>query len=145
MGSSNTPLFCFMRLDYNGEFPSGMKDYLETYGWHFSKKMSEWAASNMYKEVNGKKVSITPYTREQVESLKARFGVTISGKGYDEVYIANMCKADYLGGSVHNEQDLIVYVKQTIDDPDGYEGMPFTRFYADCIGSGTPILWEDML
>jgi hypothetical protein len=23
--------------------------------------------------------------------------------------------------------------------------MPFTRFYADCIGSGTLIPWEDML
>jgi hypothetical protein len=23
--------------------------------------------------------------------------------------------------------------------------MPFTRFYADCIGSGTSIPWEDLL
>ena len=32
-----------------------------------------------------------------------------------------------------------------IDDVDAYPGMPFTRFYADCIGSGTPILWEEAL
>jgi hypothetical protein len=23
--------------------------------------------------------------------------------------------------------------------------MPFTRFYADCIGNGTPIPWSDLL
>ena len=38
-----------------------------------------------------------------------------------------------------------LFVKDYIDDPDGYEGLPFTRFYADCIGSGTPIMWSDML
>ena len=32
-----------------------------------------------------------------------------------------------------------------LDDPDGYRGLPFTRFYADCIGSGTPVMWEEML
>lgn len=37
------------------------------------------------------------------------------------------------------------YIKDVIDDPDAYDGMPFTRFYADCIGSGTPINWEDMI
>lgn len=134
-----------MRLDVNSKFPSGMKEYLEIYGWHFSRKMAEWAASNMYKEVNGKKDSITPYTQEQYNLLKKKFNIDINGKGYDELYLANMCKADRLGGSVKNENDLILYVKETIDDPDGYEGLPFTRFYADCIGSGTPIPWEEML
>lgn len=134
-----------MRLDSNSVFPSGMEDYLGIYGWHFSKKMAEWASSNMYKEVNGKKVSITPYTKEQLDSIKTRIGLKYESKGYDDVYLANMCKADYYGGCVKTEADLVLYIKQTIEDPDGYEGMVFTRFYADCIGSGTPILWDDMI
>jgi len=32
-----------------------------------------------------------------------------------------------------------------VDDPDGYDGLPLTRFYADCVGSGTAVLWEEML
>jgi hypothetical protein len=28
---------------------------------------------------------------------------------------------------------------------DGYDGLPMTRFYADCIGSGNPIIWEDVI
>ena len=61
------------------------------------------------------------------------------------MYIANMCKADFLGKSVPDDVHMIQYVKDVVEDPDAYEGMPFTRFYADCIGSGTPIPWEDVL
>lgn len=135
-----------MRLDYRDEFPSGMEEYLSMYGWHFSKKMCEWATSMMYKTVNGVKSYITPYTKDQIDALLKQFGIKLTNsKGYDYVYIANMCKADFLGKSIKDESGVIFYIKDVIDDPDGYEGMPFTRFYADCIGSGTPISWEDML
>jgi len=39
-----------MRLDARSSFPSGMEKYLEFYGWHFSKKMEEWAAKRMTKD-----------------------------------------------------------------------------------------------
>lgn len=35
--------------------------------------------------------------------------------------------------------------KDYLGDPDGYEGVAFTRFYADCIGKGALIPWDDML
>ena len=135
-----------MRLDYRDEFPSGMEEYLSIYGWHFSKKMCEWAASRMYKDVNGKKEYIIPYTKESLDALLKRWNIRLEKEvAYDAVYIANMCKADFLGSSVRTEDLLAKYVKDVIDDPDGYDGLPFTRFYADCIGSGTPISWEDVL
>lgn len=50
-----------MRLDSREKFPSGMEDYLSQYGWHFSKKMCEYATSRMYKkDANGKKSYISP-------------------------------------------------------------------------------------
>jgi hypothetical protein len=135
-----------MRLDYKDKFPSGMEEYLSMYGWHFSKKMCEWASSKMYKNNNGKKEYIDPYTRNRLDDLLNIYGIKLrNNKGYDDVYIANMCKADFLGDSVKGEDGLVLYVRGVIDDPDGYEGLPFTRFYADCIGSGTPIPWEDVL
>ena len=135
-----------MRLDYRDTFPSGMEEYLSQYGWHFSKKMCEWASSKMYRKVPGGKEYIKPYTMESLNQLAANFGKPLNNaKGYDAVYLANMCKADFLTTSIRNEIDLLQYVKDVIDDPDGYEGMPFTRFYADCIGSGTPIPWEDVI
>ena len=137
-----------MRLDNYGAYPSGMREYLSTYGWHFSKKMCEWAVSRMYKdgEENKPEQAIPNYTRERVDLLLKRFNLKLEkNKGYDDVYVANMCKFDFLGSSIDNEMRLAQFIKDYIDDADAYEGMPFTRFYADCIGSGTPIMWEDMI
>lgn len=134
------------RLDSYSTFPSGMEDYLSTYGWHFSKKMCEWAASKMYKIELGKKKFIEPYTKEKVDTLLKQYNVRLTkDSGYDSVYLANMCKADYLGKSVRSEADLVQFIYDSIEDPDGYEGKTFTRFYADCVGSGEPVIWEDML
>ena len=35
--------------------------------------------------------------------------------------------------------------KDFIDDEDAYPGLPFTRYFADLIGSGTNVPWEDVL
>ena len=123
-----------------------MDEYLSYYGWHFSKKMCEWAASRMYRLVNERPIKIDPIKKEQLDEILKRYSVTLKkDKGYDAVYVANMCKADYLGRSVKDEGAMVQFIIDTIEDPDGYEGMVFTRFYADCVGSGTPINWEDMI
>ena len=136
-----------MRLDARDVFPSAMEEYLGLYGWHFSKKMFEWAASNMYKkDSSGKRTYITPMSKEDVENLLKRTGVSLENKyGYDYVFVANMAKADYFGSSITDDQHLALFIKDYVDDKDGYPELPFTRFYADCVGTGTPIDWEDML
>jgi hypothetical protein len=95
----------------------------------------------MYKkDPSGKKIKIQTLTKENVDELLKRYGIVLDNKhGYDYVFAANMCKADYLGSSVPDEQHLALFVKDYVDDPDGYPELPFTRFYADCIGTGTPI------
>ena len=136
-----------MRLDAREVFPSGMEEYLSQYGWHFSRKMCEWAVSRMYKRNSlDKKIPIQRWNKDSVDKLLNKYGVTIENKiGYDYVFAANMCIADYYGSSIIDEQHVALFIKDYVDDPDGYEELPFTRFYADCIGSGVPINWEDML
>ena len=136
-----------MRLDAREVFPSGMEEYLSQYGWHFSKKMCEWAVSRMYKRNSlDKKIPIQSWNKDSVDKLLNKYGVTIENKiGYDYVFAANMCIADYYGSSIIDEQHVALFIKDYVDDPDGYAELPFTRFYADCIGSGVPINWEDML
>lgn len=136
-----------MRLDMYDDFPSGMKEYLKSYGWHFSKAMCEFAVSNMEKEDgNGKKTKIQPLSKDQVDALLKQYNIELKKKeGYDYVYAANMCKADFLSSSVPNDQYLAKFVKDYVDDPDAPEGKTFCRFYADCIASGMPIIWEDMM
>lgn len=132
------------RLDSRSAFPEAMENYLEFNGWHFNKKMCQWAVSKMYKKDGEKKEYIEPYTLESLKALQEKVKVEFE-IDYDAVYIANMCKADFLGSSIQNETQLAKYVKDVVEDPDGYDGLPFTRFYADCIGSGTSIPWDDLL
>ena len=135
------------RLDSRDKYPSGMEDYLAFNGWHFNKKMCDWAVSKMYKiNVAKRKEYITPYTKETVENLLKANNIKLDKDvGYDAVYVANMAKADFYGSSISDDMHLAKFIKDYLDDPDGYDGIVFTRFYADCIGSGTPIMWEDML
>lgn len=136
-----------MRMDQNAIYPSGMREYLDNYGWHFSKKMCDFAVSRMYrKDEAGRKVRIEPYTKEAVMQLLKAYNVTLEHDyGYDACFAANMCKSDYFKSSIKTEQDLAQFVKDYVDDPDAYEGLPFTRYYADTIGAGIPILWEEMM
>lgn len=132
-----------MRYDYKQRLPYGMEEYIEIYGWHFSKKMCDWAVSMMYSDDEGINTS---YDKDRIDSLLNMYGITLkNSKGYDYVYVANMGKSDFMGKSITDEHHLMKFVKDYIDDKDGYDGMPFTRFYADCIGKGNPICWNDMI
>lgn len=65
---------------------------------------------------------------------------------HDAVYVVNMCKADYLGDAVpNNDYNLCMYVKKTIDDPDGYEGQPFNRWMSDIRGMNIPVDWSEFV
>lgn len=130
------------RLDNYARFPSGMQDYLGAYGWHFSKKMCDWAISRM-KTKDGQ---LEPLRKEDLDALMKKYGIKLENDvAFDALYVANMAKADYFGRSISDMAHLALFVKDYLDDPDGYRGLPFTRFYADCIGSGTPVMWEEML
>lgn len=132
-----------MRLDSREKLPSGLEEYLSMYGWHFSKKLCTWAVSNMKKEGG---TPITPYTKEMVDMLLLKYGVILNKKmGYDYVFVANMAKADYLGSSLTDEAHLAKFIKDYVDDPDGYDELPMSRFYADIVAKGIPIIWEDMI
>lgn len=128
------------------DIPEGMKLYINNYGCHFNKKLCKEAVSRMYKDNDGKREYIKPYSKEQVDNMLEAYGIRLErNKLYDAVYVANMCKADFLGKSVPTEQHLAKYVKDVIDDADAEEGYVFNRFYADCMFMDNPIEWEDCI
>lgn len=132
-----------MRLDIYEKMPEGMRAYLESNGWHFSKKMCEYAVSKM-KDRNGNKVDM--YPKEKVDQILKTYGITLKRDiMYDATYVCNMARADFWQSSIPTEQMLALYIKDYINDEDAYDGMPFTRYYADCIGSGTPLDWEELI
>lgn len=131
------------RLDYYDILPEGMEAYLSNYGYHFSKKLCEWAVSKM-KDRNGKKVQMR--TKADVDAILRGYGVEIENdNGYDTVYVFHMANSDFVGSSLPDELAAARYVKDYLDDKDGYSGIAFTRFVADCNGKGVPINWSDVI
>lgn len=136
------------RLDTYDTLPQAMREYLSRNGWHFSKKLCECAVKKMrtLNKASGKEEAVEMATKEAVEETLKKYGVRLENdKGYDAVYVWHMAKADYFKGSVADELHLALFVKDYLDDVDGYDGVALTRYMADCIGSGTPIEWEDAL
>jgi len=128
------------------EIPEGMKRYINNYGCHFNKKLCEEAISRMYTKSGTKKEKIEALTKQQVEELLNTYGIHVKrNKMYDAVYVAAMCKADFLYKSVPDEEHLAMFIKDMIDDPDATEGFIFNRFIGDCYFMNNPIEWEDIL
>ena len=135
------------RLDSFGRLPSGMREYVENYGWHFSKRMHDWAVSKMrVRDEAGKEKKLEPWSREEVEEMLRKNNITVEhDRGYDVCYVANMLKADFFKKSLTDEAHLALHVKLYLDDIDGDPCRAFDEFLATCIGKGMPINWEDMI
>lgn len=128
--------------------PSGMEEYLSTYGWHFSKKMCEWAISKMRRRAkdSAQEEPMQLLAKEDVDTIFRRYGVDpTSYTAYDAVYIYHMLMSDFYGISLVDERHLVLHVKAYLDDVDGYDEIALTRFYADCIGRGEMPPWEDCI
>lgn len=131
------------RMDYYDILPAGMDAYLSVYSWHFSKRMCEFAVSIM-RDRNGQKLKMR--TKEEVETILKNNNVEIENDyGYDKVFVMHMGLSDYMGSSITDEMHLAKYVKDVLDDEDGYQGIALTRFLADCSAKGVPIVWEDVI
>ena len=128
------------------EYPEAMLIYMKNYGPHFNRKLFEFAVSHMTQLIDGKERKIIPYSKEEVDNIILLNGVKLDrNQLYDAAYVANMCKADFLGSSIKDEKHLALYIKDVIDDIDADDGIVFNRWYADMSYSGIAIDWEDML
>lgn len=129
-------------LDNYSVKPEGLINYLKYNGPHFSKKLVEYATSLMTK--NDK--HIKTINKDRVEAILSTYNIKLENNQlYDHVYVANMIIADFLGESIDDESHMAKHIKAIIDDTDGYDGIVFTRWYADMRAKGIPVDWEEML
>lgn len=128
--------------------PREMRAYLRNNGRHFNKKACEWAVRNMRKWNSNTNSSekIEMKSKDEIDELLKTHGITLSkNKGYDYVYVANMCKADFYGTAIEDERHMALYIKCVVDDADAVSGMIFNRWLADCDTKGIAIDWEELL
>lgn len=129
------------------DIPDDMKTYLSYYGMNFSKKLYEFAVSNMRRETaDGKMEKVKPMTADELKSLLSKHKIEIEHNDlYNALYLAAMVKADYWGSSIEDEEHLAKYIEDTICDVDAAEGQILARYLADCSVGGCIIYWEDMI
>lgn len=128
-----------MRLDFYDDRPDSMKRYLKYYGEHFNKKLCQFAVEKMK---HGK----MPVGKEKIDDILQKHNIKLDHNELEDyVYVYNMGNNDYMGSSITDEKHLAMYVKDVIDDEDGYNGIVFNRWYADMVFQGIPIEWDDML
>lgn len=137
----NTPLVNYC-------IPEDMEQYMSFYGLHFNKKLCDFAVGMMEKEdkATGNMIRIAPIKADDLKPILAKNGVELHPNDlYDAVYLANMVKADYWGSSIEDEEHMARYIEDVICDPDGYDGIVFCRFIADCNAKGIVIYWDRMI
>lgn len=123
--------------------PDGYREYRRRHGCHFSRGLCEFAVGRM--KLDGDK-PISALSKEEVEKILKDSKVEVRNvQGYDHVFAANMCLADYLNESVPDIEHLALYVKNVIDDPDGYDGIVFCRWIADVVAKKVEVPWEEMV
>ena len=77
-----------MSLDMYDKKPSDMVHYLQYYGWHFNKKMCEWAISRM--KHSGKSI----LTKDKVDALLKQYGVVLEKNELYDLILNNINKCD---------------------------------------------------
>jgi hypothetical protein len=135
-------------LDMYDEIPPEMRKYLRFHGWHFNKKACDFAIGLMRKKnaSTGKTEKIEPLTKDQVDSMLAKYGVTLENNiDYDYVYVANMGKSDLLKSSIADEQHLALYIKDIVDDVDAGDGEIMREWDAKMTSRGISVDWEEIL
>ena len=127
--------------------PEALSVYLSHNGPHFNKACCEFAVSQMYKEDDkGNPQQIKILSKGEVEQLLRTYSIKVRYAQLEDVtYVANMCKADYFGGSVPSNQHMALYIKETLDDRDGCEGLVFNRWIADMKWLGIAIPWDEFI
>lgn len=129
-------------LDMYDDLPKSMRKYLMHNGWHFNKSLCNFAVSLMRK--NGKRLD--PISKENVDKLLEQNKIQLDNNvGYDYVFVANMCKADYYGSSITDDKHVALYIKDTIDDEDAADGTTMRRWYATMVANGIMVDWDDTL
>ena len=103
--------------------------YMQVNQGHFSQRLADWAISMMKRrdEESGKMKRITPYPIETVEAMLRHWNVEIPEE------------------CVYDDEHLVKYINDTINDPDGVPTMVLACFKAKCNEKGIAIHWERMV
>lgn len=122
-------------------YNSDKEKYIDKYGLHFNEKLYKFALSLM---CHANKT--TNLTEDQILAMLERFKISLRlNHPYDVYYVANMSYHDFYKSSLKDEEHLALFMKDYLEDEDGYKGLPFCRWLTDMEYKSIEINWKDML
>lgn len=132
---------------YDEDIPAGMRRYLRFHGWHFTKKACDFAVDLMRKKnAAGKSERVEKLTKEQVDSMLAKFGVQLENAfDHDYVYMANKLKAVLFKNGISDEQQMAMALKAIMEESEQGDGEIMRKWDAEMTARGIPIEWDDIV
>lgn len=141
-------LFKFLNFEKMKNYTSEGRQIYEDYNHgQFSKKLAEWAISNMKvaDPATGKMKPLQSVTISEVREILKDNKVKIpDGAEYTAWYLYNMSLADYPKALTTDEQRA-AFVEETICDPDCDPAAVLECFTAKMCVMNIPIFWEQYL
>lgn len=113
----------------------------------FSKRLAEWAISNMETMDSATKMlrKMKPVALDDVKSALKKYDVELPDAFlYTAWYLYNMAMADY-PKSITTEEHRALFVEETLCDPDGAPENVLACFEAKMREADIPIYWEKYL
>lgn len=113
----------------------------------FSKRLAEWAISNMETMDSATKMlrKMKPVELDDVKSVLKKYDVELPDAFlYTAWYLYNMAMADY-PKSITTEEHRALFVEETLCDPDGAPENVLACFEAKMREADIPIYWEKYL
>ena len=135
-------LFHFMDL------PTDMKRYIRHFGFHFNRKLYEFAVSTMSRKIKGsdKTEKMKPIDKSKFDEVMKKYNITLQyDELYDGVFVWSMAMSDFYESSLPTEKEVAQYVKDYVDDIDKVDGFLFNRWVADMYFAGHAIEWDDFI
>lgn len=114
---------------------SGISGYKERHGCHFSRKLADYAVSELV-NADGSKHR---FTEETLRTMLKSMSIHEPEHMGDLVYLSNWIYSDLYPVSVKNEQDIVRGAVKLLADPDGYEGMAMKRWLFDMREKGKEV------
>ena len=87
-----------------------------------------------------------PIDKSKFEELLKKYNITLQyDELYDGVFVYSMAMSDFFESSLPTEKEVMIFVKDYVDDVDKSEGFIFNRWVADMYLEGRAIDWDDFI
>lgn len=116
--------------------------YVAKNGYHFTPSLADCVTKHHIENADGTKHN---WTTAQVKAALEAAGMTenpLHMTWGDAAYLANWFYSDEFPDYLKTETDVIKRTYKAAQDPDGYEGMTFSRWLSDVVGHQLSIDWK---